>query len=132
LTSAVIFLAAIEHLVKGGVVMRLLAGRLPVGDPARDQLHQELVERHHAALLAGLDEGADLVGLPLADEVADGRHALHDLEGCHPALLVAGLDQRLREHADEVDGELHPHLLLLVRREDVNDAVNGLDGIGRV
>ena len=45
--------------------------------------------------------------------MAHGRH--HDLERGHPALLVLRREQELRDHALERLGQLHAHLLLLVR-----------------
>ena len=58
--------------------------------------------------------------LALPDQVADRGNGLHDLEGRHPPLLVAGLHQDLREHADQVDRELHSHLLLRWERKGKN------------
>ena len=48
------------------------------------------------------------------------------------ALAVVGPRQRLADDALQRAGELHPHLLLLVRREHVDDAVDRLRRVLRV
>ena len=69
------------------------------------------------------------MGLALADHVADGRSG-HQHLGCrHATFAVLGLGQGLTHHTLQCTSELNANLLLLVRREDVDDAVNGL---GRV
>ena len=47
-------------------------------------------------------------------------------------LPLARLDERLADDALQGGGELRAHLVLLVRREDVDDAVDGLRRILRV
>jgi hypothetical protein len=73
-----------------------------------------------------------LKGFAFRDLVAHGGHGNQGLEGGHPALAVGLLDQRLRHDAHQVDGQLDPDLLLLVRGEHVNDPVHGLHGVGGV
>ena len=66
--------------------------------------------------------------LALADQVADrgGRH--QHLAGARRARAVGGREQLLGDDALQGDRELHPHLLLLVRRKDVDDPVHRLGG----
>ena len=70
--------------------------------------------------------------LALADEVADGRRGHHDLAGRRASLAVRRRDELLRHHALQGGGELHAHLLLLVGREHVDDAVDRLRRVLRV
>src|SRR5437667_7769751 len=51
-------------------------------------VHDRVVERLHAELLAGLDRRGHLMRLALADEIRDGRRAHHDLEPGHAPALV--------------------------------------------
>ena len=97
--------------------------------PALHEVGEVLVQRVHAVLRAGLHGGVDLVGLALADEVADRRGRDEHLGGDDPAAAVGGLAQRLADDALQRARELHAHLLLLVRREDVDDAVDRLRGV---
>ena len=75
----------------------------------------------------------DLVGLALADEVADRRGGDEDLAWpprvpCRPSSCASVWQTTPCSDC----GELGAHLLLLVRREDVDDAVDGLGGVLRV
>ena len=97
--------------------------------PFIDQVRQVLVHGVHAVLRAGLHGGVDLVGLALADEVADGRGGHQHLGRDGAPVAVARSCQRLADDALQRAGELDAHLLLLVRREDVDDAVDGLRGV---
>src|SRR5690606_39940242 len=73
----------------------LFRSRLLAGDQAPlDQVLQVLVEGHHSVLLAGLDRRVHLRDLVLADQVADGRGADHDLPGRGAA--------RSEEHTSEL------------------------------
>src|SRR5688500_4892796 len=58
---------------------------------ALHQVLQVLVERLHAERLAGLDRRVHLRHLGLADQVADGRGADHDLVRRDAAVAVLGL-----------------------------------------
>jgi hypothetical protein len=78
---------------------------------------------------AGLHGRVDLVGLAVADQVPDGRGGHHDLDPDDPPVAVGGGDELLADHALEGAGQLDPDLLLLVGREHVDHAV---DGLGRV
>src|SRR3954465_4446026 len=90
---------------------------------ALDELGQVLVHRVHAVLGAGLQRAVDLVGLALTDEVADGGRGPKDLCRHRTAPTVSGLGERLADDTLERAGELDADLLLLVRGEDVDDAV---------
>ena len=72
------------------------------------------------------------MGLALADQVPNRRAGHEHLGGADAAGAVGGRQELLGDDALEGDRELHPDLLLLVRREDVDDAVNGLGGRLRV
>ena len=73
---------------------------------------------------AGLHDRVDLLDLALADQVPDGVVRQQDLERGDAALAVRGRQQRLRDDALQRAGELDPDLLLLLGREDVDDAVD--------
>jgi hypothetical protein len=58
-----------------------------------------------------------------------GGVADHDLVRGHAAAAVLELAQRLRDHAPRSDSDsIGAHHLLFRRREDVDDAVDGLGG----
>ena len=97
-------------------------------DVALDQLLQVLVEGLHAVLLAGLDRRVHLRDLVLADQVADGGRADHDLVRGHATGAVLGLEQRLRDHRAQRFRQHGAHHFLFRRREDVDDTVDGLGG----
>src|SRR3954451_6224301 len=102
-------------------VVALLEAGL-VGDLVRlDEIGQVLVHRVHAVLGTGLKRGVDLVRLALTDEVADRGGRDQHLRCNHATGAVGGLCERLAHDALQGAGELHAHLLLLVRREDVDD-----------
>src|SRR5690349_22364278 len=91
-----------------------------------------LVEREHALGATGLHERRDLVVLAFPDEVPDGRGGEHDLGDDGPAGPVGARRERLGDHPAQRRRQLRAHLLLLVGREDVDDAVDGLGGALRV
>ena len=64
--------------------------------------------------------------LGLADQVADGRCADHDLVRGHPPCAVLGLEQRLRDHRRSDSDSMARIMFLFRGREDVDDAVDGL------
>ena len=70
------------------------------------------VHRLHAELAAGLERGVDLVGLALADQVAD-RRGRHEHLGGAAALAVGRRQQLLGDDALQRHRQLHAHLLLL-------------------
>jgi hypothetical protein len=72
------------------------------------------------------------VRLALADEVADRRRGEQHLAGGDAAGAVGGRQQLLRDDALQRHRELDAHLLLLGRRKDVDDAVDGLRRVLRV
>src|SRR3954447_24764126 len=113
------------------VVALLHAGL--VGDlVCLDEVGQVLVHRVHSVLRARLKCGVDLVRLALTDEVADRGRGYENLGGDDPTGAIGRLGQRLADHALQGAGKLYPDLLLLARRGDGADAVDGLGGILRV
>src|SRR3954447_18865260 len=113
------------------VVALLLAGL--IGDPATlHELRQVLVHRVHAVLGTCLERAVDLVRLALTDEVADGGRRHEDLGRDRSASAVRRLRKRLADDALKGAGKLDADLLLLVRRENVDDAVDRLRGVLRV
>src|SRR2546427_11966734 len=115
------------------VLVDALVVRLFRADPTFLQhRHDGVVERLHAVLLARLDGRRNLDGLALADEVAHGRRADEDLERRAAALLVDALEEILRHDELETGGESVAHLRLLLGREDFDDAVERLGGVGGV
>ena len=104
-----------------------------LGHPARlDVLGERHVHRLHPVATTRLHRRVDLVGLALADQVADGGGAHEHLDRGDASEPVRGGDELLRHHALEGGRELDPHLLLLVGREHVDDAVDRLGRILRV
>ena len=97
-------------------------------DVALHEVLQVLVERLHAERPAGLDRGVHLRDLRLADEVADGGRADHDLVRRDAAGAVLGLAQRLRDHRAQRLGEHRPDHLLFRGGEHVDDPVHRLGG----
>jgi hypothetical protein len=66
------------------------------------------------------------------DAVADEGRADHHLDGGAAAQAVGPRDQALRDGRLQHAGQLQADLLLLVRREDRDDAVDRLGGVQRV
>ena len=98
-------------------------------EAALDQRRQRLIEGLHAELgLADLHLRIDLVDLVLADQVPDGGVRDHHLDGQHAPGTARLADQVLRHHPLEHERQLGADLRLLVRGEDVDDAVDGLRG----
>ena len=83
--------------------------------PLAHELDQRGVHRLHAVRAAGLERGVDLVGLALADQVADRRGRHEHLDGDAAALAVGGRQELLGDDALEGHRQLHAHLLLLRR-----------------
>jgi hypothetical protein len=95
------------------------------------QVDQALLQGLHADRGAGLDRRVHLRHLVLADQVADRRGADHDLvRGDAPAADL--FHQRLRDHRAQRLGQHRADHVLLGRREDVDDAVDGLGRGDRV
>src|SRR5512140_1554685 len=102
-------------------------------EPPLEQVRQRLVEGLHPELrLAHLHRRVDLVDLVLADEVPDGGVGHHDLQRQDAPRPARLRQERLGQHALDDERELGADLRLLVRGEDVQDAVDGLDAVVRV
>ena len=93
---------------------------------AEQEIGERLLHRLHAAARAGLHDRVDLLDLALADQVPDGVVGKEDLERGDPAHAVGRRDERLGDDALERAGELDADLVLLLGREDVDDAVDRL------
>ena len=107
-------------------VVAALEGEL-LGDAAGlHVLGQRHVHRLHAVASARLHRRVDLVHLAFADQVADRRRGHEHLARDRATLTIGGRDQLLRDHALQRRRQLHPHLLLLMRWEHVDDAVDRL------
>ena len=101
--------------------------------PVLTSAGERLVHRDHAVLPAGLQHRVDLVDLALTDEVADRRRRDQHL-GARPrgpCRRRVGSSCWVQIPCSD-DGELHADLLLLVRGEHVDDAVDRLRRVLRV
>lgn len=104
---------------------------------ARDQAslgegRERRVHGLHALARAELDVAGDLVGHVVADARADGRVGDHDLAGeGAPAALFRG-DELLADDGLDTVGELGEDLGAFFWRENRDDAVDGLCGVGGV
>ncbi len=88
-----------------------------------DEGGESLVKSLHAVFGTRLDDGTDLMGLSLTDEVANGRRSDHDLDRRYASLSIDGSYQLLRDDSLDRTRELHSDLLLLVAWEHVDDAI---------
>jgi hypothetical protein len=84
------------------------------------------------ARTAGLHDRHDLVRLVVADQRADRRVDDHDLGRERAALAVHARHQLLADDRLQRERQHRADLLLLVRREHVDDAVDGLLHVGGV
>src|SRR5205814_1879278 len=91
-----------------------------------------VVEQLHAVTLAGLNIGVDAEAFVFADQVLDRGGDVHEFVGGDHAIGVSARTKGLREHGDQISGQLHPDLFLLIRGEGVDDSVDGGGGTGRV
>ena len=112
--------AAIEECVVAGD----LAGFEQSGDG--------LVDGAVAFLESDFQQADDLFEFAFADAGADGVVGAQDLGCKYAAGAVGALDQALADDAFDHAGELGDDLLLLIWREDIDEAVDGLRGIDGV
>src|SRR6266571_9260454 len=107
--------------------------RVLVADLARlVQVEQRLVESLHAELARLLHDLLDLVHLALEDEVGNERRVEHDLDRGTAALALLQRNQAHRDHAAQVQRQVHEQLLAPLLGEEVDDAVKRLVGAVRV
>ena len=92
------------------------------------EVKQCLVEGLHPQLTAFVHHRLDRTGLPLGEQIGDGRRVQQDLDGCL-ALAVERADQALRDDALEVGGKVHHHLRLALVGEKVHHPVERLIGV---
>src|SRR3954453_12647984 len=112
-----------RKLVRGGrPLLRELARDLP----GADQLDERGIHRLHAVRAAGLQRRVDLMGLALANQVADRGGRDEHLAGHDAPAPVGGREELLGDDALERHRELHADLLLLLGRERVDDSVDRL------
>ena len=108
--------------------------RLLDRDPAGLQvLEQVLVERLHPVVGALGDDLRQLPGqLRVEDHVVDAAGHHQDLAARHAAVAVRGADEALGDDALQRAGDHRAGLLLLMGREEIDDAVDRLGGVDRV
>src|SRR5579859_825988 len=116
----------VDHFLQLVGIRRALERRFQRDLFGQVQGRERLVEGLHPELfLAGLHGGVDLVDLVFADEVADGRVGDKDLHRHTPPLSADLGQERLAHDAFQHQRQLRADLRLLVRGEDVDDAVDG-------
>src|SRR4030095_2009604 len=87
---------------------------------------ERLVHRLHTHFfLPGLHGRVDLVDLVFTNQIPDAGRRYHDLER-HDAASSSLRQQGLTNDSLEDERQLRPNLALLVRREDIDDAVDRL------
>src|SRR5262245_15962784 len=107
-------------------------GILLADHPAVTEHLEGALHRDHPGPDAGLDDRLDLVRVVLADQVAYRRIDLEELDRKTEAATVAPQQELLGHHGVEHVGKLDPGLLLTVRGDDVDDALDALGGTLRV
>ena len=113
-------------------VLRLVDGGALRDDARVGEVGEVAVHGVHAEVATGLHRGRDLERLALADEVGDGGRCDEHLGGDDSTLATGLLHERLADDTAKGRRELRSHLALLVRREDVDNTVDGLRRILRV
>src|SRR5437667_4619484 len=112
-------------------------GRGPQGvvhgdQPLPHHAQQGLIERLHPVVVAVGDDLVDLGGpVGVQDPVGDAAVVDHDLDGGDPAAAGPG-NQPHADDSTEHAGQRDPDLVLLVGREEVDDAVHRLHRVGGV
>ena len=87
------------------------------------QLDNCLVHGDHPQLAVGLHDTCQLMGFSLADQIAYRMVRMHDLKRRYTMFSVCRRYQLLGNNGFQCIGQLYPDLLLLVRREYINDTV---------
>ncbi len=127
--------AALERLLHRHVEVVAVAGcvgrDLLLDLVGEDELDEVLREALHLVELAVLDRLDDLVRLAVADEVGDARGVDHHLDGCHSAAALLRQEALADDAAQDAGEDLARHLLL-GRREELDEAADGLRGVDRV
>ena len=82
-----------------------------------------MIHRAHTGLAICRDNAVDLMGLLLADKVADRRIHAHDLESRN-FRAVERRHELLAYHCLQDHRKLHADLALLIRRERIKDTVD--------
>ena len=67
--------------------------------------------------------------LGFTNQIFHGRNRYQRLISGHSAHAIRPLDQGLRNHAEKIDRHLHANLLLLMRGENVDHAINCLNSV---
>jgi len=117
-----------EFIQVGTSPQRIVQGN----DPSGHQTNQTLVHGLHAEFfLPHLHLRIYLVDLVLPDQVPDRWVGYHDFQGQCPAGAPNFGDKGLGKDPFKNEGELGPHLCLLIRGENVDYTVDGLHaGVG--
>ena len=92
------------------------------------EIHQSVIHGAHSESLGSLDRGFDLMRLCLTDLRPNRRRCQHDLKCSATAVAAQSRDQLLGDNALDNHGQLDTDLLLLMRREHVDDTVDGTCG----
>ena len=95
-------------------------------------LHDRVIQRLVAVLLADLNHAGNLVGLAFAHEVRDGRGEHENFQRGHAAFFIDALEKILRDDAFERFRKRRADFVLLFGRENVDDTIDGLGGARRV
>jgi hypothetical protein len=96
-------------------------------------VEEVLVERLHPVVGALLDDLGQATGLRrVHDHVAHAAGHAQDLAAGDPPAAVGRGHEALRHRALQRAGDHRPHLLVHVRREEVDQAVDGLGGVDGV
>src|SRR5579884_1083406 len=103
---------------------RALQRDVEIDDTAQRQVRKRLFHRLHSARGVRLHHRVDLLDLRLADQVAHRIVRQQDLECGDAPRAVGGGKKRLRDDRLQRAGDHDAHLLLLLGREDVDDAVD--------
>ena len=98
-----------------------------VNDAVQIHIFKACVHSLHILVLSGLNHHIYLMDSALTNEVPDRIVHEHDLKGsCEPA--ADGRDELLGNDQFKYGLELKSYLLLLTRREDINNTVDGIGG----
>src|SRR3989344_6247020 len=119
------FISVLYQLFKQGGVQRMLAPALNGNLAGADEVCERAVHINHTLFRTGLNDAVNLMRSSFADKV---RHRLVVDEEFKRLNKPPGntLNKALGKNREERPGKLDANLLLLLRRERVNDAVNGL------
>ncbi len=117
-------------LIASGLVARRSAS-VPEMISRLPELGEVLVEELHALLLIRDGLGQRL-GIAVEQDLAHDRRVPQDLDDRDPILAVVGPRQSLADHRLEIGSDLHEQQVALVGREERDEPLHGLGGVGGV